>query len=80
MDLTKEYSEKELSLIRKLGFENLLSNIDPVSLYKVMAEDLFVNNRHSDAVDSVRRCLKAINKANPYRMTPEFDALIKFKD
>jgi hypothetical protein len=76
--MAEEYSKKEEKLIELLGFSHLLECLSPVELYKLMAEDAFIENRTGKAIESLRRCLKAINKAKPYRMTDEFDDLIEF--
>lgn len=72
------YSQKEQDLFISLGFENLLDVIDvPPSLYEIVAIDCFSKNLTGKSVDSLRRCVTALNVCNPYRMTDEFDALIQ---
>jgi hypothetical protein len=70
-----QYSEKELKLIEQLGYMDLPS-VEPIVLYRIMAMDLFKRNETGVLVDSVRRCLNAIDNGTPYRLTPEFDELI----
>lgn len=70
-----QYSEKELKLIKELGYMDLPS-IEPIVLYRVMAMNLFKQNKTGVLVDSVRRCLNAIDEGTPYRLTKEFDDLI----
>jgi hypothetical protein len=70
-----QYSEKELKLIEQLGYMDLPS-VEPIVLYRIMAMDLFKRNETGVLVDSVRRCLNAIDNGTPYRLTEEFDELI----
>ena len=70
-----QYSEKELKLIKQLGYM-VLPSIEPIVLYRVMAMNLFKQNKTGVLVDSVRRCLNAIDEGTPYRLTKEFDDLI----
>lgn len=74
-------SNKEIQLFSFFGIsKGLMRVLDPVTLYNSMALDLFVENRTGPEVDSVRRCLKAIWDCDPYRNTPEFEALIQLQE
>lgn len=75
----KDVSDKEIALFKSLGYENLLFILDkdPVGLYKMAAEKCFIEDRRGAAVDSLRRCMEALSKHNPYRLTPEFEELIQ---
>lgn len=73
--MTPQYSEKELKLIERLGYMDLPS-VEPIVLYRIMAMDLFKQNETGVLVDSVRRCMNAIDNGAPYRLTEEFDELI----
>lgn len=73
---TIKYSEKEKILIKSFGFEELMPFIDPISLYKFMMEKAFINRDIGKNVDSLRSCIKAINKGYPNRLTKEWDNLI----
>ena len=42
----------------------------------MVALNLFKQNETGVLVDSVRRCLNAIDNGTPYRLTKEFDDLI----
>lgn len=70
-----QYSQKELKLIEQLGYMDLPS-VEPIVLYRIMAMNLFKQNETGVLVDSVRRCLNAIDNGKPYRLTEEFDELI----
>lgn len=70
-----QYSQKELKLIEQLGYMDLPS-VEPITLYRIMAMNLFKQNESGVLVDSVRRCLNAIDNGAPYRLTKEFDSLI----
>lgn len=72
-----QYSKKEILLFQQLGYEDLLTQ-EPVVLYRMVALNLFKENSYTKEflVESVRRCLDAIDNGTPYRLTPEFDELI----
>ena len=74
-----QYSKKETLLFQQLGYEDLLTQ-EPVVLYRMVALNLFKQNETGVLVDSVRRCLNAIDNGTPYRLTPEFDDLILLDD
>lgn len=76
--MNPQYSEKELKLIEQLGYMDLPS-VQPIVLYRIMAMDLFKENKTGVLVDSVRRCLNAIDNGTPYRLTKEFDELISLE-
>jgi hypothetical protein len=73
--MSPQYSQKELKLIEQLGYMDLPS-VEPITLYRIMAMNLFKQNESGVLVDSVRRCLNAIDNGAPYRLTKEFDDLI----
>ncbi len=70
-----EYTEKEIRLIKEFGKESLIDKIPPVTLYRVMAREAFLDNRQDVYADSVRRCLRAIEIQFPLNKK-EFDNLI----
>lgn len=70
-----QYSKKETLLFQQLGYEDLLTQ-EPAVLYRMVALNLFKQNKTGVFVDSVRRCLNAIDNGKPYRLTEEFDDLI----
>ena len=72
-----QYSKKEILLFQQLGYEDLLTQ-EPVVLYRMVALNLFKENSYIKEflVESVRRCLNAIDNGTPYRLTEEFDDLI----
>jgi hypothetical protein len=61
-----------------LGKDKLLQDFreDPVGLYNIAAREMSIEGRTGPAVSSLRRCLGAIYKCKPFRMTEEFDDLI----
>lgn len=71
------YSEKEQAMFKDLGFEDLLIHLTPPVLYKLAIEDAFLKNKTGPVVESLRRTGTALKNCNPYRGTPEFDALIQ---
>lgn len=70
-----QYSKKEILLFQQLGYEDLLTQ-EPVVLYRMVALNLFKQNETGVLIESVRRCLNAIDNGTPYRLTEEFDDLI----
>ena len=79
--MNPQYSKKEQELFTALGYKDLLTQ-EPVVLYRMVALNLFKENRYTEEflVESVRRCLNAIDNGKPYRLTPEFDELILLDD
>jgi hypothetical protein len=71
-------SEKERKLMIAHGMEYLLDNvaIDPITLYRMAMRNAFLNNKGGKADESLRNCIRAIDNGKPFRMTPEWDALI----
>ena len=71
------YSQKEQIMFTNLGFGHLLDVIScPPNLYEIVAKVCFYEDRKGKDVESLRRCVRAVENCNPYRMTEEFDALI----
>ena len=76
------YSEKELELFKHFDIDDVLKNpsAPPVLIYAtVLPYIALMNYDRIDVrvIDSLRRCIKAIEKSNPHRETEEFDALIR---
>ena len=76
--MNPQYSQKEQELFTTLGYKDLLTQ-EPVVLYRMVALNLFKQNKTGVLVDSVRRCLNVIDDGKPYRLTEEFDKLIVFE-
>lgn len=74
--MDNKFSEKEVALFKTLGFENLLHS-EPYVLYQMAALYVFMENKTGNSVESVRRCLRAMQNGSPYRLTKEFDDLIE---
>ena len=76
------YSDTELKLINAISKEwaAIISNtvIDPPNLYKLLAVQVFIDNRVGPEIEALRRVCKAIYGGLPYRRTPEFDKLCEF--
>ena len=70
------YSDAERKMFKALDLEYLLEHLEPPALYRAAIEQVFLNETTGAAVDSLRRCAKALTVSKPYRMTPEFDLLI----
>ena len=78
-----KYSAKEQAMFEALGFSDLMCHVDiPPTLYDIAGLKCFVEGTEGPAVESLRRCLKALKDGWGetgeafYRMTPEFDNLI----
>lgn len=79
--MNPQYSKKETLLFQQLGYEDLLTQ-EPAVLYRMVALNLFKENSYTKEflIESVRRCLNAIDNGKPYRLTEEFDELILLDD
>lgn len=75
-----EYSEAEWKLIDEFGLKDFAINsrVMPPVMYREMAVLAVKQGLSGPAVKALGRGLNAIDDCNPYRMTPEFDALIRF--
>lgn len=71
-----DYSQRERALIEHFGFSDVADRMEPPVLYRLMAEKAFCENLKGDAVDSLRRCLTAMNRSSCYRKTKEWDEMI----
>ena len=76
------YSDAELKLINVISpnWATMIGNtiIDPPNLYKLLAVQVFINNRTGPEIEALRRVCKAIYGGLPCRHTPEFDVLCEF--
>jgi hypothetical protein len=72
------YSDKELLLIKTLGFDDLAQIVAPIGLYEIMVREVFEQHRSGPEVEALRRASIALRDCNPDRNTPEFDELITF--
>ena len=80
--MNEQLSAKERAMLMALGAHNLVDLVDREiwsvwEVYKTIGEFAFLNNAQGKPAESLRRCLNAWRKCDPYRMTPEFDALIE---
>ena len=74
-----KYSEKEKYLFKTLGYEYLFDfPVEPYTLYRIAAENAFINNHQGPIIDALRKGLRAFTESKPYRLTKEFDDLITF--
>lgn len=81
MSDTCEYSEAEKILIKGLSphWAQVIEHTDipPWSLYKTLAVNAFLTKREDEYTEALRKGLQALESCKIYRMTPEFDELIK---
>lgn len=75
------YSKKEKELIEYFGYEKFLDDkyLPPPKLYQFMVEHAFCENMSGPAVESLRRCYKALCGCTVYRGTKEWDNLIELE-
>jgi hypothetical protein len=52
-------------------------NFSPPVVLDILAREAFIKNMKGPAVDSLRRCLKALDAGKIYRKTVEYDNLIE---
>jgi len=69
---------KEDLLIEYFGMGHLIRVVPIINILQMIGRDCFIENRQGVEVDSLRRCLKAIDNCSPYRRTEEYENLIEF--
>jgi hypothetical protein len=86
-NMKSDYSTKELEMIKILSPEwhykiktNNDAFISPLDVLKFIALDCFINNKTGLAVESLRKCLKALEGYKIQRKTKEYNALICLND
>lgn len=78
------YSDQEIKLFKDLGWGYLFENtfvdnpIEPFVMYRMASESAFINNSQGNAVEALRKGMKAMSESKPYRFTPEFEKLIDY--
>ena len=82
--MKSDYSDKEFAMIKAVSphWSNLIEQdidggLSPPHTLDIIAIGCFVADTRGSAVDSLRRCVKACHDCDPYRKTPEYDALIQ---
>lgn len=77
-----KYSESEQRLIRSISehWSGIISktDINPPSLYGILAMECFEQNKVGPETDALRRVIKSLRECKPWRLTPEFDELCNF--
>lgn len=73
------YSNNERKLFAAFYLSHLMSHLSPPRLYRLAADEAFRRNLKGAHVEALRRAVNAIDKSEPYRLTPEFETLIAFK-
>lgn len=78
--LETKYSKKELELFRAFNVSpNIIKELHHWEIHNLLMHRCFLNNLKGPHVDSLRRCMKALDGNGPYRMTKEYDELIQLK-
>lgn len=82
--MKSDYSEKEFEMVKQISThwanlieENRDASVMPPQVLRLLAEECFVFEKTGKAVDSLRRCVKALNYQNIYRKTPYYESLIQ---
>lgn len=82
--MKEHYSEKEFLMIKELSpywgkliEDGLDRDVYPPTVLDILGMECFIHNKSGNAVESLRRCLKAIHNDNIYRKTPEYENLIE---
>ncbi len=70
-----EYSPAELRLIEHFGYLHLSGRLYPAELFGLMTKKAFLDNDQTPYAEALRRCVTALDRCLPYRMTPEFETL-----
>lgn len=77
-----KYSEAEQNLIKAISehWYHVIHSTDmiPVTLYRILAVECFINNKQGPAIEALRKVCKAIEDCKIFRHTKEFDDLCKF--
>lgn len=80
MGFADKCSEKERAMFTALGLEGQLWLPLPVSsFYEMAVRRVFLGNMQGPAVESLRRCVKALDTGKIYRGTFEWDSLIQLE-
>jgi len=69
---------KEDLLIEYFGMGHLIRVVPTIDILQMIGRKCFIADSQSIEVDSLRRCLKAIDNCNPSRGTKEYENLIEF--
>ncbi len=76
-----EFSDKELEMIKLISphWFKLIGEMyfNEPTVLEILGKACFIENVTGPAVDSLRRCLKALSVSKPYRLTKEYDDLIQ---
>lgn len=75
-----EYSENELKLFEKFGYGQIAQNLTPHPLYRLCVEKAFIGNLTGSYVEALRRAYAALESCKIYRMTSQFEELLRFDD
>ncbi len=55
--MSSDYSEKEMQLIKRMGFEDEARRYNAYEVFRRMSIKAFVSNMQGPAVESLRRCM-----------------------
>ena len=78
--MNNKYSEKEIQLITYFGYQDLIMHKDLTAptIYQMMINKAFMLNINDAAAESLRRCYTALTSGKIYRLTPQWDEMIRF--
>jgi len=80
--MIRDYSKRERELLKFFGVAKMIEarSMPVMAVYRSAMEQAFLDDMQGPEVESLRRCMRALQKGEPYRNTPEWDELIKFSD
>lgn len=74
-----KYTDAELKLFKKLGVDSrILDCVSPVTLYRSLALECFLEDRRGPEIAALRRAWRALENGSPLRKSLEFDKLIEW--
>ena len=78
------YSDQEIRMFKDLGWTYLFegtfieNTVEVWTMYRMAAEKAFINDAKGQAVEALRKGIRAMTECKPYRRTPEFEELIHY--
>lgn len=77
MTLLKELSYSEIAMFEGLPLNHLLyQSLEVLPFYRMVMEEVFIQNCHGPHVEALRICMKNLKECNIYRHTSKYDAMI----
>ena len=82
-DRDKDYSEAERKLFDSTGYGDLMNSLSAPDLYRLAVTKAFqlkwdYSDKRQSLAEAIRKGSIALDNCSPFRMTPEFDELLRF--